>query len=92
MSSAGCSQKKRKAVVLKGSAETQDFMSWQDMKEDDDKSWEEIGFVRSAVSDSAWWRERLNVKNMCYQKCNEEGFKFFYDLASNLVEDDGKLQ
>ena len=76
-------------VVRKGSAETQDCESCQqtDMEKDNDKSLEDLGFVTRAVSDSAGWHEPL--KCMCDQKRNEESFKL-NDIASILVEDDGK--
>ena len=77
VSSAGVSQKKkRKTVVRKESAETQDYVSCQDTEVDDDKSLEDVGFVPSAVSDSGGWRKPIRVKHMCDKKCNEEGFKF----------------
>ena len=59
--SAGCLQKKRK--VRKESAETQDYVSCQqhDMELDNNKSLEEMGFVRSAVSGSSGWREPVRV-------------------------------
>ena len=84
VSSAGASQKKRKAVLRKESAETQeyesclqtqDYVSCQDMEEDDNKSLQAMDFVPSAVSDSAGWHEPLRVKYMSDKKCNEEGFK-----------------
>ena len=46
-------------MIRKESVETQDCESCQDMEEDDDKSLEEMGFVPSAVSDSARWRRAL---------------------------------
>ena len=47
-----------KAVVRKESAETQDYESCQqiDMEVDENKSLEQLGFVPSAVSDSAVWQ------------------------------------
>ena len=65
-------KKKRKAVMRKESAETQDYVSCHDMEVDNDKSQEEVGFVRSAVSDSAGRHDHLRVKHMCDKKCNEE--------------------
>ena len=85
MSSAGVSQK-RKAATRKESAETRDHVSCQGM-EVDDKSLEDLGFVSSAVSDSAGWRELLRVKHVCDKKCTEERFKF-YDLAAIVVEEE----
>ena len=41
--SVGASQKKRKAVISKESAETLDFVSCQDMEVDRNKSLEELG-------------------------------------------------
>ena len=64
-------------------------MSCQDMEVDSDKSLEEVGFVPSAVSDSAGWHEPLRVKHMCDKKCNKKSFKFF-DIAFILVEDGGR--
>ena len=43
MCSVGASQKKRKAVISKESAETLDFVSCQDMEVDRNKSLEELG-------------------------------------------------
>ena len=86
MTSAGGLQKKRKAVVRKEFADTQEYESRQ---QDWNKSLEELAFVPSAVSDSAAWRDSFRVKYMCDKKCNKEGFKFC-DIAAILVEDDGK--
>ena len=61
MSSAGGSQKKRKAVVRKESAETHDYTSCQDTEVDNDKSLEEMDFLPSAVSESVGWHEPLRV-------------------------------
>ena len=42
-----------------------------------------------ALHKPAGWHEPLRVKYMCDKKCNEQGFKFF-EIASTLVEDDGR--
>ena len=63
-------RRKRKAVIQKESAETQDYVSCQDMETDDNKSLEQLGFVPSAVG------ELLRVKHMSDQKCDEKGLKF----------------
>ena len=91
MTSAGDLQKKRKAVVQKEFADTQEYESRQqnDVEVDLNKSLEELSFVPSVVSDSARWRDSFRVKYMCDKKCNKEGFKFC-DIAPILVEDDGK--
>ena len=52
----------------------------KEMEVDINKSWEVLGFVPNAVSDSAWWHELLRVKYTCDEKCNAEGFKFFFFL------------
>ena len=56
-SGAGGSQKKKKAVIRKEPAETQEYVSYQDMELGDDKSLEYVGFVPSVGSDSAGWHE-----------------------------------
>ena len=66
MSSAGISQKKRKAAVRKESAETQESCQQNDTEVDRDEGMEELSFVPSAVSDTAgfkffgsqpfWWK------------------------------------
>ena len=65
MSSAGSSLKKRKAVVWKESAQTQEGESCKqkDMEVDMNANEEELNFVHSAVSSSAGWHEpkRLQV-------------------------------
>ena len=82
MSSAGCSQKKRKAAVRKESAETQEYESCQQngTEVDRDEGMEELSFVPSAVSDTAGWHERD-------KKCTKEGLKFS-DTTPILVEDE----
>ena len=56
MSSAGGLQKKRKAVVRKESADTQQYESCQqnDMEVGRDESLLELSFVPSVVGDSSW--------------------------------------
>ena len=91
VSSAGASKKKGKTEIRKASAETRDHVCCLDLDVGSDKSLEKMGFLPGAVSDSAVWREPLNVKYMCDNMCNEEGFKFFFfDIAAIVVEDDGK--
>ena len=67
MSSAGGSQKKRRTVVRKESAETQEHESCQknDMEVDKDEGMEELNFITRAVSDSAGWREPLRIRYRC---------------------------
>ena len=88
VSSAVGSQKKRKAVVRKESADTQEYEPCQqnDMDVDMDENKEELRFVRSAVSDSAGWHE---IKCRCHRQCWKEGLKFC-DVAATIVEDDGE--
>ena len=86
----------QKPHTLSSSAEseTQDYVSCQDMEVDDDKCLEEMGFVPSAMSESAGWHEPLRDKLLWDKKCNEEGVKFLLqknDLASIVVEADGNL-
>ena len=76
-------------MVWKESAETQDYVYGQDMEVDNNKNLEEIGFVQSAVNESAGWHETLRFNRMCDKKCNAVDFKI-YEIASILVEDDGK--
>ena len=56
--------KKRKAVAQKESADPQEYEWCQqnEMDVDTTKSLEELGFIASAVSDSAGWREPFKVK------------------------------
>ena len=88
VSGAGSSQKKRKAVVQKESADTQEYESCQqnDMDVDMDENNEELSFVPSAVSDSAAWHE---PKFMCDRQRRTGGLKC-YETATILVVDDGK--
>ena len=79
-SSDGSSQKMRKAVIRKESAETQDYVSCQDMEAEDNNSLE--GFIPSAVG------EPLRVKHMCDQKRDEKGLKF-QELAAILTDERG---
>ena len=67
MSIAGFSQEKRKAVVRKESAETQDCEFCQQR------------MVLRWIKTRAWTglREPLRVKHMCDKNCDKEGFKFF---------------
>ena len=59
------------------------------MELSNNKRSEELGFVPSAVSESAGGTN-LSGSNMCAtKKCNDEGFKFFA-IAAMLVEDEGK--
>ena len=57
MSSAGSRRKRGKEVIRKESAETQDYVSCQDVEVDNDKCVEEVSFVPNAVGN----------------KCNEKG-------------------
>ena len=88
MSSAGGSQKKRKAVVRKESADSQESESYQlnDMDVDMNENKEELSFIPSVVSRSAGWHE---PKFMCDTQCHKDGFKYD-DIASVMVEDDGE--
>ena len=61
---------KTNVVVRQESAETQDYVSCQDMDVDGDTSLEELGFVPSAVGDL------LRVKHMCDKKSRDKRFKF----------------
>ena len=83
MGSAGGTQKKRKAVVRKGLAETQEYESnrLDDMDLDTDVHKGELSFIPSAVSSSAGWNES---KFMCDRQCREEGFTYF-DVASRRL-------
>ena len=51
-----------------------------------DENKEELRFVPSAVSDSAGWHE---IKCRRHRQCWKEGLKFC-DVASTIVEDDGR--
>ena len=88
MSSTGGWQKKRKAVVRKESAHTQEYESCQqiDMEVDRGEDKEDMSFFPSALIESAGWYE---PKFMCDRQSKKEGFKFF-DIASIMVEDDGE--
>ena len=61
-----------KAVIRKGSAETQDCVSCQDMEADDDRSLEEMGFVPNAVSDSSGSQEPSTCVT---RKCKSRGLQ-----------------
>ena len=66
---------KTNVVVRQESAETQDYVSCQDMDVDGGTSLEELGFVPSAVG------ELLRVKHMCDKKSRDKRFKF-YELGA----------
>ena len=89
MSSAGGTQKKRKGVVRKDSADTQEYESCplNGMEVDLSENYGEFSFVSSALSSSAGWHE---PKFMCDRKYREEGFNCF-DIAPVMVEDNGEL-
>ena len=59
-------EKEKRVVIRKGSAETQDHVTDQDTEVDDNNGLEEIGFVPSAVG------EPLRAKHMWDKKCNEK--------------------
>ena len=80
-------QKKRRALVRKEWAETQEYESCQqnDMNVDVDENKEELSFIPSAVSSLAGWHE---PKFVCDRQCREKEFQYC-DIASVMVEDDG---
>ena len=55
----------------------------------DQKDDMEVDNDKSAVNKSAGWHKLLRFKYICDKKCIEESSKF-YDIASILVEGDGK--
>ena len=83
----GARRRKRKAVVRKESADTQEQESCQlnDMDVDMDEK-EELSFVPSAVSRTAGWHE---PKLVCDRQCREDGFQVPRH-ASVMVVDDGE--
>ena len=80
VSSTRASQKKKKAVVRKESADTQECESCHQNG---------MEGSRDESMPTAGWRESFRVKYMCDKKCNKEGFKF-NDIAAISVENDGK--
>ena len=75
-------------MVRKESAETQDFVSCQDMKVDHNKRLEELGLVKNAVSDSAGWRELFRTSTCATRSATNKGFKFHIVaniLAQNMI-------
>ena len=76
-SSAGASQKKRKAVIRKDSAETQGYVSCQDMEVYDDQSFEELGLVQSAVSDSAGWHDPSGPSTCATRSATKRASSFY---------------
>ena len=77
-------EEKRKAVVRKESADTQEQESCQlnDMDVDMDEK-EELSFVPSAVSRTAGWHE---PKLVCDRQCREDGFQ----VPRHRVSDGGR--
>ena len=80
---------RRRAVVRKESADTQEDESCQqnDMEVDKDEGMEEFELHRERGERFGWVARTLRAKYMC-DKSNKEGFKFF-DIAA-ILEDDGK--
>ena len=81
----GVSQKKRKAVVRRESADTQEYESCKlnDMDVHMDENKEEFSFIPSAVSSSAGWREPLF---MCDRQRWKKRFQHFDAASVTLAE------
>ena len=79
---------KRKAVVWKESAETQEYESCQqnDLEVDRDEGMEESSLAPSAIVDANGWHK---ARFMCNNRCKREGFDLF-DIAAILAEDEGR--
>ena len=88
MRSAGGSQKKRKAVVRKESADTGEYEScqWNNMDMDMNENVEELSSFPIAVRRSAGWHKH---KFMCDRQCRVKGFKCC-PIAPVMVEGDGE--
>ena len=86
--SAGGSQKKRKAVLRRESADTQEYESCQrnDVDVDMCENKDELSFIPSAVVSSAGWCEHQFTRD---RQSRKKGFLYF-GIASVMVEDDGE--